>query len=84
METIQSISRHLAASLDKNLTGSTSIELAEVDSWLDFSQLILNAASSQEFGNLAHVLETTLSNRQFLVANRFTIADIAVTAALKC
>jgi glutathione S-transferase len=69
--------------LDKTLTGSNSIELAEVDSWLDFAQLILNTTTAQAFNELAQILETTLANRQFLVANRLTIADISITAALK-
>ena len=83
LETIQSISRYLATSLDKTLTGSSSTELAEIDSWLDFSQAILNASTSQAFNDLALILETTLVNRQFLVANRLTIADISITASLK-
>lgn len=84
METIQSISRHLAQSLDKTLTGTTSTELAEVDSWLDFSQALINANTKEAFDPLALILETALDNQQFLVAKRITVADIAVYASLKC
>lgn len=83
LETIQSISRHLANTLDKSLTGTTSTELAEVDSWLDFSQAIANSNSQDAFNELATILEASLDNKQYLVNNRISIADIAIFSSLK-
>ena len=74
----------MAQTFDKTLNGSTAVELAEVDSWLDFAQVLVNAANASEFNELALILETCLASRQYLVAGRLTIADISVFAALKC
>lgn len=84
LESIQSISRHLATSLDKTLTGSNALELAEVDSWLDFAQALVNSKTEAAFNELAKIMETALTNTQYLVGNRLTIADISILSSLKC
>jgi glutathione S-transferase len=84
LESIQSINRHLATTLDKTLTGSNALELTEVDSWLDFAQALVNTTTEASFNELATILESSLNNKQYLVANRLTIADFAVLSSLKC
>lgn len=83
LESIQSISRHLATNLDKTLTGSNALELAEVDSWLDFAQALANSKTEAAFNELAKILETALTSKQYLVGNRLTIADISILSSLK-
>ena len=84
LESIQTISRYLAQTFDKSLNGNTAVELAEVDSWLDFAQVLVNAANANQFNELAVILEACLATRQYLVAGRLTIADISIFASLKC
>jgi len=61
LESIQSISRHLATTLDKTLTGSNALELTEVDSWLDFAQyLVANRLTIADFAVLSSLKCTSL------------------------
>lgn len=82
LETIQTISRYVA-SLDATLNGTTINEKTEVDSWLDFAQVLLNATSQDAFNQLVALLDSSLNGSQFLVANRLTIADFSVYSSLK-
>ena len=74
----------MAQTFDKDLTGSSPIELSEVDSWLDFAQVVLNTTKKDAFNELAQILEDSLNKKTYLVANRLTIADISIYSSLKC
>jgi hypothetical protein len=84
LDSIQSISRHLAKSFDATLNGQTPNELTEVDSWLDFAQVLASTANADSFTDLATILEANLVSKQYLVANHLTIADFSIYASLKC
>ena len=85
MDSVQCIARYLA-SLAKDFTSSEREEENQIDHWLDCAQLISAAASQKDFDSFMSSLESSLGlnrSRKFLVANKLTIADFGVLAALK-
>lgn len=65
-----------------DIYGSSFFESAQVDSWLDWSELELAYDSPPFLTAAIDTLEKHLSDRVFLVGQRFTLADVSVSCSL--
>ena len=84
---VQAVARHLCRVASRHtsslLYGTTSLEKAEIDHWLQFSVTALTKQqSASRKVNLAR-LDSVLSSRVYLVGYEMTIADLAVFGALR-
>jgi len=68
---------------NSDLHGNSFAESAQVDSWLDWSELELSKeVQKPEIEKAIGALEQHLATRTFLVGQRYTLADISVSCSL--
>jgi len=67
---------------NSDLYGSTFMESAQVDAWLDWSEFELGDAQPPHLDEAVQALEKHLDNRVFLVGQRFTLADASVSCSI--
>ncbi|CAE8729884.1 unnamed protein product [Polarella glacialis] len=65
-----------------DIYGSTFMETAQVDAWLDWTEMELGAAEPPRLSEAIDVLEKHLDSRVFLVGQRFTLADASLSCSL--
>lgn len=65
-----------------DIYGSNFMETAQVDSWLDWTEMELGTAKPPRMTEALEVLERHLANRVFLVGQRFTLADASLSCSL--
>lgn len=78
------------ASSKLNLMGSTNIEAAQVDSWLEYVWCSLDIAIAAEKNDLTpdhlsgplEILDKHLQNKLYIVGESITIADISLVVSL--
>ena len=76
------VSRYLANLFpDSGLYGGTPLDMSQVDSWIDFSNLHL--ANAQDIELALNELDRCLAPSTFFVGSSFTMADFAVWNALR-
>eukprot|EP00933_Yihiella_yeosuensis_P050729 TRINITY_DN4851_c6_g1_i1.p1 TRINITY_DN4851_c6_g1~~TRINITY_DN4851_c6_g1_i1.p1 ORF type:complete len:693 (+),score=164.54 TRINITY_DN4851_c6_g1_i1:68-2146(+) len=62
--------------------GNSHMETAQVDSWLDWTEMELGSEEPPRLDQALEVLEKHLDSRVFLVGQRFTIADASLSCSL--
>jgi len=67
---------------NSELYGSSFAEAGQVDSWLDWTELVLGNASPPALEKAVATLEKHLDERVFLVGQRYTIADASLSCSI--
>mmetsp|Transcript_137364 Transcript_137364/g.342578 ORF Transcript_137364/g.342578 Transcript_137364/m.342578 type:complete len:772 (-) Transcript_137364:118-2433(-) len=71
---------------DSSLTGSSFIEEAQIDSWLEWVALEVDhhdLSNSESLKLICEALEAQLKSRTFLVGQRLTLADVSAALSLR-
>jgi len=65
-----------------DIYGGCFFESAQVDSWLDWTELELCSEESPRIADAIDCLEKHLDKRTYIVGQRFTLADVSISCSL--
>lgn len=65
-----------------DIYGKTFLESAEVDSWLDYTEMEFGNTQPPRMKEVIEALEKHLESRVYLVGHRYTLADAALSSSL--
>lgn len=81
-----SILRRLAQTVECGLMGRSFMEEGQVDSWLEWCTLVVDYHAlelDEPMDGICDTLQSHLKTRTFMVGQRLTLADIALSVSLK-